>query len=103
MIEKKWIMGLWKFTQDVSITLLSDLAQEWSREDQRYLQLYIRKVSNDQIGIGFTYELPCVKAAQEEYRDYKEQVRDRLTKRFGDEFVGYDIACPVWSLQGAAF
>jgi len=85
-------MGLWKFRDRVSVEDLCSLAERWAAEDPSYLQLYVRKVSKDQYGIGFAYQLPADKPGHSEYF---ERVSDQLKKLFGNDLVGWDIASPV--------
>jgi len=95
MQEKQWIMGLWKFSDKISYKELNDVASKWAAEDPNYLQLYLRKVSKDQIGIGFTYQIPegkNVTTAQEEYFD---KASDYLKRNFGNDLVGWDMAATV--------
>jgi hypothetical protein len=99
MQEQSWIMGLWKFTEKVTTKDLGEIAQKWASEDKCYTQLYIRKVSKDQMGIGFTYKLPGVKPAQEEYDEYKSTYSDFLKRTFGNDLAGWDFGFKVWIVK----
>lgn len=99
MQEQNWIMGLWKFSDKISTKDLGEVAQKWAAEDSNYLQLYIRKVSKDQMGIGFTYTLPNLKDSQEEYEDYKNKYSDSLKRMFGNDLVGWDFGSKVWVIK----
>ncbi len=84
------LMGIWKFRENVPQAELVKVAEKWA-EDARYIQLYIRRVSKDQFGIGFTYQLEDqdIKAGHEEYF---ENFSDQLKRQFGNDLVGWDIA-----------
>lgn len=99
MKEKNWTMGLWKFSQNVSLQQLAEVANKWAVEDASYLQLYIRKVSKDQMGIGFTYQLPLDVPAKEAHDVYFEKTTDYLKRNFGNDLVGWDIASSVWVIK----
>jgi hypothetical protein len=99
MQEQNWVMGLWKFSDKISTKDLGEIAQEWANKDPRYSQLYIRKVSKDQMGIGFTYRLPNEKDYLDEYAEYKASFSDSLKKQFGNDLVGWDLGCKVWIIK----
>ncbi len=88
-------MGLWKFSHKISREELSALAEKWAAEDPNYLQLYIRGVSKDQDGIGFTYRLPEGQDTKETHMAYFDRTSDALKRSFGNDFVGWDMAAPV--------
>jgi len=89
-------MGLWKFSAKISREDLSKQAEKWA-EDPSYLQLYVRKVSKDQNGIGFTYQLsvPEGSDSKEAHDEYFAKTSDYLKRNFGNDLVGWDIATPV--------
>jgi hypothetical protein len=97
--EKQWIMGLWKFSDHISIEDLGQVAITWAAEDPNYLQLYIRKVSKDQRGIGFTYQIPEGRDAKTTHEEYFERTSDYLKRRFGNTLVGWDIGATVWVVK----
>lgn len=88
-------MGLWKFSDRISYKNLSDVASKWAAEDSNYLQLYLRKVSKDQIGIGFTYQIPEGKDSKMAQDEYFDKTSDILKRNFGNDLVGWDIASPI--------
>ena len=94
-----YIMGLWKFSDKVSIEQLEDVANKWATEDPNYLELYIRKTSKDQYGIGFTYKTSQDEPSERQNARYMEPVSDSLKKQFGNGLVGWDIASPVWIIK----
>jgi len=99
MEEKKWVMGLWKFSGKVSTKELNNVASKWAAEDPNYLQLYIRKVSKDQMGIGFTYQLAKDVDTKAGHDEYFERTSDYLKRNFGNDLVGWDIASAVWVVK----
>jgi hypothetical protein len=88
MTEKTYILGLWKFHERVGNKDLLEVANEWAA-DTKYFQLYIRKVSKDQLGIGFAYESD---GSKEDYEQYFDTTTDILKRRFGNDLVGWDIS-----------
>jgi hypothetical protein len=94
--SKTLIMGLWKFDEGVSVNELLEVADEW-KEDENYVQLYIRKVSKDQNGIGFAYNSDGSKEAHDKYFH---EVSDMLKRRFGNDLVGWDIASSSTLIKG---
>lgn len=99
MEEKKWIMGLWKFSQKIPTKDLGEIAQKWAAEDQNYLQLYIRQVSKDQMGIGFTYQLPVGEDTKLGHDRYFDATTDFLKRTFGNDLVGWDISSTAWVVK----
>lgn len=90
------IMGLWKFHQRVGNKDLIEVANEWAKDDN-YVQLYIRKVSKDQDGIGFAYKTDGTKEAHDKYFY---ETSDQLKRRFGNDMVGWDIAGTSTLIKG---
>jgi len=90
------IMGLWKFHERVSESELLEVANKWA-EDPKYTQLYIRKVSKDQLGIGFCYEGEGTKESHNEYFD---RTSDMLKRKFGNDLVGWDISSSSTLIKG---
>ena len=93
---KSLIMGLWKFHERVGEKDLIEVANEWAN-DEKYVQLYIRKVSKDQNGIGFAYEVDSTKEA---YNIYFDKTSDGLRRKFGNDLVGWDIANTTTLIKG---
>lgn len=84
------ITGIWKFKETVSEDELASLAEELAK-DEKYVQVYIRKVSKDQSGIGVTYNFgKSVK--EKDFDEFMEQSKDMLYKRFGIGLVGWDFS-----------
>ncbi len=97
--EVNYIMGLWKFNSRISTEQLEEVAQKWAAEDQNYLQLYIRKCSKDQYGIGFTYKLKEEVPAPGQHDEYFNQTTDYLKRKFGNDLAGWDLSNPVWIIK----
>lgn len=99
MQETNCIMGLWKFADKVTVEQLGEIAEKWAKEDQNYLQLYVRKASKDQYGLGFTYRVAEGADRKEAQDKYLYDTSDVLKRTFGNDLVGWDIACPVWIVK----
>ena len=84
--------GYFKFKDDyVSLGQIEELAQQWAT-DEKYLNIYIRKTSSDQHGIGFTYNPGDVESTKDAQDEYLEQQSDMLKKQFGNGLAGWDIS-----------
>ena len=90
------VLGLWKFHQNVGGNNLVELAQEWAK-DTKYSQLYVRKVSKDQFGIGFAYDAGGTSQGQDEYFNI---TSDKLKRMFGNDLVGWDISSTADLIKG---
>ena len=77
---------------------LIETAQKWADEDKKYLQLYIRKVSKDQYGIGFTYDRKG-QDSKEAQDKYMFQTSDVLKRSYGNDLVGWDIASSAYIIK----
>jgi len=91
MQKTRIISGLWKFHERVPEQQLVEIAEEWAKEP-KYTQLYVRKGSKDQYGIGFMYDLREEEISENEYSDFFNNVSDKLKRRFGNDFVGWDVS-----------
>lgn len=58
-------------------------------QDPRYLSVYIREVSKNQLGIGFIYDPED--STQTGFDSYHDHVSDMLLKKFGNGLAGWDI------------
>ena len=83
------ISGLWKFNDKVGEESLIEVAKEWAI-DEKYTQLYVRKTSKDQLGIGFVYARGD--GSKKTYEDYFDATSDALKRKFGNDLAGWDIA-----------
>ncbi len=87
------IRGYWKFSS--SKVTKEDLEKFCSNawlSDDKYLTLYLRQVSKDQIGLGFVFNPGLVEISKEDFHAYMEQTKDVLYKTFGTSLVGWDIS-----------
>jgi hypothetical protein len=93
--HKDVVTGIWKFGPDVSPMSVGMFATEWlTEEDPNLLQLYCRKCSRDQYGIGFMYRFEG-----DSYKPFFHRMTDKLKRRFGNGFVGWDVSVPTWILK----
>ena len=92
-------MGLWKFSDKISTEQLEEVAKKWAAEDPKYLQLYVRKCSKDQFGIGFTYDISDLESKERQNAQYMNPVSDSLKRQFGNDLVGWDVASPIWIVK----
>jgi len=93
------IMGIWKFSEKIPVETLVELAQNWAKEDENYLQLYVRRVSKDQYGIGFTYDVEGQEDLKKFYDEYHYRVSDVLRRQFGNDLAGWDIASSAYIIK----
>ena len=91
--------GIWKFGEKVTPEQLVELAKKWAKADtnntnKRYIDLHVRKCSKNQHGIGFKYILCFDKddSNQEDYKEFFNQMTDKLKKGFGNDFAGWDVS-----------
>jgi hypothetical protein len=81
--------GYLKFSNKVSLEELETFAQELSK-DNRFISIYIRKVSKDQFGIGFVSN---VETPTQELSDiFFDEVKDIAYRKFGTGVAGWDMA-----------
>ena len=112
--ESAVISGLWKFDSTVTLEELQEFAiglKVQSSPCSGYEELYIRGVGkNGALGIGFRYRLSgllnpdtlaVVKTPQKGKEEFFHKYTDQLKKRFGNQFVGWDLSNPTWTLVRA--
>ncbi|MCE9644175.1 hypothetical protein K8Q93_02970 [Candidatus Parcubacteria bacterium] len=87
------VTGVWKFHKSVPPEVLVALAMEWRAAQPGYTQLHVRESAKDQRAIGFQYTLP--RPGKKAYDKFFHAHRDQLRRRFGDEFVGWDVGNPT--------
>jgi hypothetical protein len=85
------ITGIWKFKEEIPTSELEAVAKEWAK-DPKFMQLYIRKVSKDQYGIGFMYDNRGSKDGEATYDAFYEKGTDELKRKFGNGFYGWDLS-----------
>jgi hypothetical protein len=91
----KYCMGLWKFSDKISMEELVSLATEWASDDN-YVSLYVRGTSKDQNGIGFAYKTNT----KQEYDAYFDRTSDMLKRKFGNDLVGWDVGFEATPVKG---
>lgn len=85
------VSGVWKFV-NVNLETLLDLIEEWNEaERDKYIDLHVRKCSKGQIAVGFKYLFEG-----DDHKKFFHKVTDQLKRRFGNDFIGYDISSPTW-------
>lgn len=91
--ENRLTNGMWKFSDRVGMQTLIGFA-EFMRDNTidgfRYQDIAIRQCSRNQIAIWFTYIREI--ETRESHDSYFKQMTDRFKKRFGNDFVGWDIS-----------
>ncbi|MBU3668509.1 MAG: hypothetical protein FGM57_00910 [Candidatus Taylorbacteria bacterium] len=85
------ITGIWKFKQEIPTETLEQVANEW-KSDPKYIQIYIRKVSKDQYGIGFMYDDRDTADNEASYNEFFDRMTDQLKKKFGNGLCGWDVS-----------
>jgi hypothetical protein len=85
------ITGIWKFKQEIPTADLEAVAKEWVA-DPKYLQIYVRKVSKDQYGIGFMYDDRDSDDNEKSYDEFFDRMTDQLKKKFGNALCGWDVS-----------
>jgi hypothetical protein len=91
-------VGIWKFSNKVTLQELEAVAMEWSK-DENYLSVNVRKCSQDQYGIGFEYKNPLGTDTPETLDQYRESTSDSLKKKFGNGLVGWDISSMYYKIK----
>jgi len=94
-IKEGLICGMWKFRNALPPGVLINIAKQWEEENNRYLDLHVRKCSKNQIGIGFKYEL----RKDQTYEEFVEMITDFLKRNHGNNFVGWDISRMTWVIK----
>ena len=81
--------GYLKFSEKVTPERLEEFAAELAK-DPKFLSLYIRKVSSNQHGIGFVYDIDSsTRDASDRFNDY---IKDLALRKFGTGLAGWDMA-----------
>lgn len=89
--------GYWKFKMDrVTLEELEQVAKEFA-QDPRYLSVYIREVSKNQLGIGYIYDPED--SSQAGFDAYHDKTSDMLLKKFGNGLAGWDYSGWYYSIK----
>ncbi len=94
-IKQNLICGMWKFRDVLTPEILLDIAERWEKEDNRYIDLHVRRCSKNQMGIGFKYELRL----NQTFEGFVEIITDFLKRNHGNNFVGWDISEKTWVVK----
>lgn len=89
------VTGMWKFARGTDAETLVSFALECQREPVAlggYLHLYVRGASKDQLAIGFQYDLH----GRFTQKQFFHRMTDKIKRRFGNDFVGWDLSSPTW-------
>lgn len=93
--ESGLLSGLWKFSPNVSASVLMKLAEKWKADHPEYEKLYVRgSGKNGALGIGYEYRIPEGHKSQPVERSADEffyDMTDRLKRQFGNDFTGFDV------------
>ena len=65
-----------------------------AKEEERYIDLHVRKCSKNQFCIGFKYVLRNGDSDQNpvKYAKFFYGITDTLKREYGNDFVGWDVA-----------
>ena len=94
-VNTSMVSGGWRFEGKVGFEVLLDLAEEWKEAVRdRYVDLHVRKCNKGQIVIGFKYLFEG-----NDHKRFFHKVTDQLKRKFGNDFIGYDVSSPTWLIQ----
>jgi hypothetical protein len=89
------VTGIWKFDRTVDPTTLVSYALELKKNNPGlFRHLYVRGCSKGQFGIGFQFELVF-----EDHKKFHHRMTDQLRRKFGNDFVGWDLSSPTWIIS----
>jgi hypothetical protein len=87
-----WVSGLWRFS-NVFVEEVVDFARQWKEtEPEACRRVSVRKCSKEQLGVDFEYQLP----GGETFEQFVYRLTDRLKRRFGNQYLGYDVSGTTW-------
>ena len=92
------LLGIWRFRQAVAAKRLISMARSWASADRRYVGVYVRKISPNAYGVGFSYKLDSAQPEASCDR-YFQMTRKRLVRAFGDDLAGWDMGGPAWVIR----
>lgn len=96
--QNNLITGLWKFKDSVSLSDLESFAEELAK-DEKFKQVYIRKASKDQNGLGIAY-LSDIDLDENNFDKFMDEMKDKLYRKFGSGLVGWDFANSTTTFKG---
>jgi hypothetical protein len=97
------VSGLLKFSPLIKLEELQQLALEWAQEeDADYQYLFISGCGKDgALGIYLVRNFSPEDSPEEMQRVLRRfvyKITDQLKRRFGNDFVGWDLSFPVYFL-----
>ena len=96
MQSKHLIMGVWKFDPEIGKARLLSTARTWA-QDPRYVQIYIRGIAEDQLGIGFAY---LFDGSEKAMNDFFQTTKSQLDEAYGADLSGWDISSECELVKG---
>jgi hypothetical protein len=97
--EETILSGTWKFHPKLCVEEVGSVAQELlENEPGAYRSMQVRKNSRGQFVICFVYDCGAPAHSKAVYDDFMHRMTDLLKRRFGNDFVGWDVANEVWTL-----
>lgn len=94
--NKTLVIGVWKFKDRLGKDELMKLGNEWAQDD-KYTLVYVTHAGKEQLGLGFAYAVEGTKEASDDYYD---RTSDALKRRFGNDFIGWDMATTQNLIKG---
>lgn len=85
--------GVWKFKgQDITPEVLEEVVAEMQNDTSNgtYSGLHVRSCSDGTLGVGFILERVV------QFDNYVYQMTDGFKRRFGNQFIGYDVSKVTW-------
>lgn len=92
------ITGIFKFKDSVPGDQMDAFAEELAKDD-KYIHVYIRKVSKDQYGVGVAYK-SADEVTEEVFDKYLEDMKDVIYRKFGAGLVGWDFSSSTRAFKG---
>jgi hypothetical protein len=94
------ISGIWKFSDRVPVETIIKVAEEFFGDmPSSYQNLHIRKCSKNQYGISFIYDCGEDVHDRTVYNRFFSRITDTLKRRFGNDFVGWDVTSDVFIVR----
>jgi hypothetical protein len=98
--EENVISGTWKFHERISVDSLAEVGRElFQAEPNAYRNMQIRRCSKNQYGISFVYDCGASSHGKATYDRFFSRITDQLKRKFGNDFVGWDVTNEVWTLN----
>lgn len=103
-VEETIISGIWKISKTVPVVEVIEVAQELVDEISampvvHYRNVHVRSTSKSSWGISFIYDCGESTRNKVRYDAFFNRITDKLKRRFGNEFVGWDVTNDVWMVK----